>query len=113
MIQVYGIKNCDSVKKALAFFKKHNLEFELHDFKTQAVGCDKVSFWLQKTQIKTLFNSKSTTYRTLGLKEKNLDEAGMAEWLCKENLLIKRPVIEFDDKLVIGFNEDSYQGEFL
>lgn len=113
MIKIYGIKNCDSVKKALTFFKKHNIEFELHDFKTQAVGCDKISFWLLKTQIKVLFNSKSTTYRTLGLKEKNLDEKGMAEWLCKENLLIKRPVIEFNDTLVVGFNEDSYQGAFL
>lgn len=113
MIQVYGIKNCDSVKKALAFFKKHNLEVAFHDFKTQAVGCEEISSWLLKTQIKTLFNSKSTTYRTLNLKEKNLDEDGMAEWLCKENLLIKRPVIEFNDTLVVGFNEDSYQGAFL
>jgi arsenate reductase len=113
MIEVYGIKNCDSVKKALAFFKKHNLEFRLHDFKTQAVGCDKISSWLEKIPLKTLFNSKSTTYRTLQLKEKNLDETGMTEWLCKENLLIKRPVIEFNDTLVIGFNEDSYQGAFL
>lgn len=113
MIQVYGIKNCDSVKKALVFFKKNNLEFTLHDFKTQPVGCDKVSSWLQIIPIKTLFNAKSTTYRTLGLKEKNLDDSGMAEWLCKENLLIKRPVIEFNGTLVVGFNEDNYQGAFL
>jgi arsenate reductase len=113
MLQVYGIKNCDSVKKALAFLKKHNIDFELYDFKTQPVECDKISSWLTKTQMKTLFNSKSTTYRTLGLKEKNLDEKGMLEWLCKENLLIKRPVIEFNDTLVVGFNEDSYQGAFL
>lgn len=113
MIRVYGIKNCESVKKALAFFKKHHLEFELHDFKIEPLECSKISLWLEKMPIKTLFNAKSTTYRTLKLKEKNLDESGMAEWLCKENLLIKRPVIEFNDTLVVGFNEEHYQGAFL
>ncbi|DAB30877.1 MAG TPA: arsenate reductase family protein [Sulfurimonas sp. UBA12504] len=113
MIEVYGIKNCDSVKKALAFFKKHHLDYVLHDFKTQVLGCDKINLWLQQTEIKKLFNSKSTTYRTLALKDKNLSEKEMIEWLCKENLLIKRPVIEYNNKLIIGFNETDYQGEFL
>ena len=113
MIKVYGIKNCDSVKKALNFFKKHNLEYLLHDFKTESVSCDKVSFWLESVEMKTLFNSRSTTYRTFALKEKNLDEAGQKEWLCRENLLIKRPVVEFNDKIIVGFKEENYQGVFL
>lgn len=113
MIEVYGIKNCDSVKKALAFFKKHSLEYSLHDFKTQPVGCDKMDFWLKGIEIKKLFNAKSTSYRTLALKDKNLNDAEMAEWLCKENLLIKRPVIEFNNRVIVGFNETDYQGAFL
>ena len=113
MIQVYGIKNCDSVKKALKFFKKHDLEYELFDFKTQELPCSKITEWLQKTEMKTLFNSRSTTYRTLKLKELNLDEPAQAEWLCKENLLIKRPVVEFNDTLLVGFNEENYTRSFL
>ena len=113
MIQVYGIKNCDSVKKALSFFKKHDLKYELQDFKSDPVSCDKVSSWLQNVDMKTLFNARSTTYRNLKLKEMNLDEAAQKEWLCKENLLIKRPVIEFNNRVIVGFNEENFKGVFL
>lgn len=113
MIKVYGIKNCDSVKKALSFFKKHNLAYELHDFKEKSVSCDTIASWLQKSDIKSLFNSRSTTYRTLKLKELNLDDNAKSEWLCKENMLIKRPVVEFESNLLVGFNEDDYKGVFL
>ena len=113
MIKVYGIKNCDSVKKALSFFKKHDLEYELHDFKSNPVLCDVVSTWLKEVDIKTLFNARSTTYRNLKLREMNLDEAAQKEWLCKENLLIKRPVVEFNGKVIVGFNEDNFKGVFL
>jgi Spx/MgsR family transcriptional regulator len=112
MIKVYGIKNCDSVKKALKFFKEHNIDYTLCDFKTQSVGCKEVSRWLEKVNIKTLFNARSTSYRNLKLKELNLDEAGQKEWLCKENLLIKRPVVEFDDTVIVGYNEDTYITNF-
>jgi arsenate reductase-like glutaredoxin family protein len=63
--------------------------------------------------MKTLFNTRSTSYRNLKLKELNLDEDGQKEWLCKENLLIKRPVVEFKDEVIIGFNEEIYQRSFL
>ena len=112
MLNIYGIKNCDSVKKALKFFKDHDIEYKLYDFKEESVGCSKISDWLKKTDIKTLFNSRSTTYRNLKLKELNLDEDGQKEWLCKENLLIKRPVIEFDDELIVGYNEQKYLSIF-
>lgn len=113
MIEIYGIKNCDSVKKALSFFKKHNLVYNFHDFKTEELTCSKIEEWLQKTTIKTLFNARSTTYRTLKLKELNLDEEELQKWLCKENLLIKRPVIEYQDELIVGFNEENYTRTFL
>jgi len=113
MIEIYGIKNCDSVKKALAFFKKHSLEYTLHDFKETPVGCTKIDAWLEQVDMKSLFNSKSTTYRNLKLKELDLNEEGQKEWLCKENLLIKRPVIEFNGKVLVAFNEDIYTRSFL
>ena len=113
MIQLYGIKNCDSVKKAIKFFKENNLSYQLFDFKAEKLPCDKISDWLTQTDIKTLFNSRSTTYRNLKLKELNLDETAQAEWLCKENLLIKRPVVEFNGKVIVGYKEENYQRSFL
>lgn len=113
MVKVYGIKNCDSVKKALAFFKKHDINYELIDFKEHGVTLAKVQEWLQHTDIKTLLNSRSTTYRTLKLKELELDEQQKMEYLVKEPLLIKRPVIEFDGNVLVGFNEAIYTRSFL
>lgn len=113
MIQIYGIKNCDSVKKALSFFKKHDIEYHLNDFKTEPVECEKITSWLLHVDMKTLFNSRSTSYRNLKLKELELDENGQKEWLCKENLLIKRPVIELNDQVIVGFNEANYAELFL
>jgi Spx/MgsR family transcriptional regulator len=113
MIEVYGIKNCDSVKKALKFFKEHNLKYTLHDFKEKALSCDTLSSWLKQVDMKTLFNTRSTTYRNLKLKELKLSEEEQKEWLCKENLLIKRPVLSYKDKILVGFNEENYKGVFL
>jgi arsenate reductase (glutaredoxin) len=113
MLKIYGIKNCGSVKKALSFFKEHNLEYEFQDLKKENVSCDEVSSWLKQVDMKTLFNTKGTTYRKLGLKELNLDDNGKKEWLCKENMLIKRPVIEYGDKVVVAFDEEVYKGVFL
>ena len=112
-MKVYGIKTCGSVKKALKFFDERGIKYEFHDFKKNPVGCDKIEEWLKKVDINTLFNKRGTKYRQLKLKELNLDENGMKEWLCKENLLIKRPVIELDNgDVIVGFDEEKYKEIF-
>jgi arsenate reductase len=112
-MKVYGIKTCESVKKALKFFNDKAIEYEFHDFKKEPIGCDKIDEWLKKVAINTLFNKRGTKYRQLKLKELNLDENGMREWLCKENLLIKRPVIELENgDVIVGFDEEKYREIF-
>ena len=113
MLKVYGIKNCDSVKKALKFFKTNEIDYELIDFKSTPVDCATINRWLQTVDLKTLFNTRGTTYRTLGLKAMNLTDEEKAAWLCKENMLIKRPVIEYDDNVIVAFNQTQYEGTFL
>jgi len=112
MIKMYGISTCGSIKKAKNFFKDNNIEFEFIDFKKTPIGCEKIDEWLSQVDIKLLFNSRGTKYRTLKLKELNLDEAGKKEWLCKENLLIKRPVIEYNGKVIVAFDEEKYKEIF-
>jgi Spx/MgsR family transcriptional regulator len=113
MLRIYGIKNCGSVKKAIAFFSDHNIEFELIDLKKVSVGSEKVDQWLKQVEMKKLFNASSSTYRNLKLKELNLDESAKREWLIKENMLIKRPVVEHNGKVLIAFDEEIYKKEFL
>ncbi len=112
-MKLYGIKTCGSVRKAIKFFKDNNIEFELIDFKKTVVGEKEISYWLTKVSIDKLFNSKGTKYRTLKLKELNLDDKGKKEWLIKENMLIKRPVIEYKDQVIVAFDEETYKATFL
>ena len=113
MIKVYGIKTCGSVRNALKFFKENNIKVEFVDFKTYTPNKEQVSTWASKVDINILFNSKGTKYKTLGLKELNLDEQGKKEWLEKEPMLYKRPVIEYGDKVIVAWNEEEYKKIFL
>jgi Spx/MgsR family transcriptional regulator len=108
MLKIYGIKNCDSVRKAINYLKSHDIKYEFIDFRETPVGHDTIASWLQHTDINTLFNSRGTTYRTLKLKELSLSDTDKQTWLAKENMLIKRPVIVFDNKVIVGYNESQY-----
>jgi len=113
MVIIYGIKNCDSVKKVLDFFKSNAIEYSFVDFKTNPVNEQKIASWSTKIGNTILFNTKGTTYRTLNLKSLDLDENGKVEWMAKDNRLIKRPVIEYNENLIVGFNLSQLQGTFL
>ena len=108
MLNIYGIKNCDSVRKAIKYLKVNEIAYEFIDFRETPVNADTISSWLKGTDINTLFNTRGTTYRTLKLKELNLSDEDKALWLSKENMLIKRPVIAFENKVIVGYNETHY-----
>ena len=112
MIKVYGIKNCDSVKKALKYLKSNDIPFEFIDFRETPVDQNIIDKWLEHTDISTLLNTKGTTYRTLKLKELDLDNEAKKIWLAKENMLIKRPVITLDNEVIVGYNESLYNTLF-
>jgi Spx/MgsR family transcriptional regulator len=111
MLKIYGIKNCDSVRKALKFLKSRNIPFSFIDFRETPAEEETIRAWLAYTDIHTLFNTRSTTYRTLKLKAVELDDETKITWLAKENMLIKRPVIVLDEKVLIGYNEAEYSDQ--
>ena len=109
---VYGITTCGSVKKATTFLKNKNIDFEFVDFKKYNPTIDEITRWSAKAGMDRLFNTKGTKYKTLGLDYKAMDEKTKTEWLSKEPLLIKRPVIEDGEKLIVGFDEKVYEESF-
>ena len=113
MVRLYGIKNCDSVRKAVKFLKTHDIPYTLIDFRETPVDEATIRRWLEKSDLKTLFNTRGTTYRTLGLKALDLSDEEKRGWLEKENMLIKRPVLEFEDKVIVGYNESEYKNTLL
>ena len=97
----------------MKFFKENEIEFEFIDFKKTQINEENIDYWLSKISIDKLFNNRGTKYRTLKLKELNLDSEGKKEWLIKENMLIKRPVIEYNDSVIVAFDDELYKATFL
>ncbi len=99
------------MRKAVKFCKTHDIEYTFIDFRESPVDEEVISEWLAAgATIKALFNSRSTTYRRLKLKDKNLNDQEKIEWLAKENLLLKRPILSLDDgRVVVGFDEATYK----
>ena len=74
---------------------------------------DLIDSWVEKSDINLLFNARGTKYRTLKLKELNLDDGGKIQWLKKEPMLLKRPLVEYNGKVLVAFNEEIYKETFL
>lgn len=111
-MKVYGITTCGSVKKALSFFKAHAIAYTFYDLKREHISEATLNTWLQKQPLSLIFNTKGTTYKTLGLSKEMGDEE-KKQWLLKEHLLFKRPIIECDDDgLLVGFDEALYLRTF-
>ncbi len=109
-MKVYGIKSCSTVAKATKFLRENNIDFDFFDYKKDSVGEEKINEWLNSVGIDIIFNKKGQKYRQLGLKDLNLDDNGKIKWLAKENLLLKRPIIELDKgQIIVGFNEEDYK----
>ncbi len=108
-MNVYGITTCGSVKKAISFFKTHNIDYTFYDLKTVTITPQKLEEWLTKQPLSVILNTKGTKFRTLKL-PKELSDSQKQEWLLKEPLLFKRPIVECDDgSLLVGFDEQRYQ----
>ena len=113
MIKVYGIKTCGSVRNALKFFKDHNIEVDVVVFISTRMDLETVKKLSQKVDINLLFFFFFTKYKTMNLKELNLDEQAKKEYLANEPMLFKRPVIEYGDKIVVAWDEEEYKKIFL
>ncbi|MBN2647571.1 MAG: Spx/MgsR family RNA polymerase-binding regulatory protein [Thiotrichales bacterium] len=110
---IYGIANCDSVRKARAFLQQHQLDYQFHDFKKVGIARSDLQKWLQLCSSSELINQKSRTWRTLSNEEQDLlkqvplsDEA--LNLLQAQPTLLKRPLLIQQDRLLLGFNEAEY-----
>lgn len=111
MITVYGIPNCNSVKKALDWLQQKGIDYTFHDFKKKGVDAAKLQQWTTELGVAKLVNTKGTTWRGLSEAEKAAaaTEAGALQLMQEKTSVIKRPLIERDGKAIaIGFDESSY-----
>jgi arsenate reductase len=110
MITVYGIPNCDTIKKTLDWLKKNKIEYEFHDYKKSGISKEKLSAWSKKVGWEVLLNRKSTTWKSLSPQEQQAvtTQASAIKEMMKNNSIIKRPVIESGDVILVGFNDNEF-----
>lgn len=113
MTIIYGIKNCDTVKKARQWLDSHNVDYSFHDFRKDGLEKSKVAQWLEKVGPDTLINKRGTTWKQLPEPEKTrLTDDRNIDVICDNPTLIKRPVIESGREIIVGFKESDFQNLF-
>jgi arsenate reductase len=109
-ITIYGIKNCDTMKKARAFLDKGGVTYNFHDYKTQGIDRAKLESWAKKVGWEILLNRSGTTFRKVPEKDKEgLTEKKAVALMMDQPSMIKRPVLEIGGgKILVGFKPGEY-----
>ena len=108
-ITIYGIKNCDTMKKARAWLGQRGVAYDFHDYKTAGIERDRLERWCRKAGWETLLNRAGTTFRKLPDKNKQaLDEKKAIALMLDQPSMIKRPVLARGRKLLVGFSPEKY-----
>ncbi len=109
-IVIYGIKNCDTMQKAFKWLDNHKMIYVFHNYKEEGISKEKLEEWLNHFETSVLINTKGTTYRNLDEKAKtSITNKGKAIKLMMENTsLIKRPVLETAQGILLGFREEDW-----
>ena len=112
-ITIYGIKNCDTMKKARAWLDGQRVAYVFHDYKTAGIERARLARWCDEVGWETLLNRAGTTFRKLPDKDKQAIDAGKAiALMLAQPSLIKRPVLDLGGELLVGFKPEAYREAF-
>jgi arsenate reductase len=111
-LTIYGIKNCDTMKKARAWLDGHGVKYDFHDYKSEGIGKEKLKEWCDEHGWEALLNRAGTTFRKLpdGDRE-GLNENKALALMLEQPSMIKRPVLDLGKKRLVGFKPDVYAKE--
>jgi len=109
-VTIYGIRNCDTMKKARAWLDQHGVDYAFHDYKVAGIDRTQLERWTKKVGWETLLNRAGTTFKKLPDKEKDgITLAKAIALMLKQPSMIKRPVLEASGgKLLVGFKPEQY-----
>lgn len=112
-VTIYGIKNCDTMKKARAWLADRSIETTFHDYKVSGVDRVHLERWCAEAGWETVLNRAGTTFRKLDEADKqDLDAKKAIALMLAQPSMIKRPVIEADGRILVGFKPDLYEQFF-
>ncbi|KZY43748.1 MULTISPECIES: ArsC family reductase [unclassified Oleiphilus] len=108
-VKIYGIKACDTMKKALTWLEEHDIDFEFQDYKKTAIDEQSLEDWLSQVPWDQLINKRGTTWRKLSDEDKSdIDNAKAISLIQSNNSMIKRPVLKIGNQIHLGFKADNY-----
>jgi Spx/MgsR family transcriptional regulator len=111
--KIYGIKNCDTMKKAFKWLDAQGINYDFQDYKKTAPSQDQATNWVNTLGWENVINKRGTTWRKLDEDTKNAMSEELAVQVMLENpSIIKRPILEHQDKTLLGFKEAEYQALF-
>jgi len=107
---IYGIKNCGTMKKAFLWLEENGVAYTFHDYKTKGVTKEKIMHWLSQKSLTDLINTSGTTFKKLSEQEKTLlgDTNKAIELMIEKTSMIKRPLVETGNEVLLGFNPDFW-----
>lgn len=110
---LYGIRNCDTMKKAWTWLDQHGVAYAFHDYKKEGVDAATLVGWARQVGWERLLNRAGTTFRKLPEADRrDIDETKATGLMVAQPSMIKRPVLETDGKLLVGFRPEEYQAAF-
>ena len=110
-ITIYGIKNCDTMKKARAWLESAGVGCEFHDYKASGIDRKRLEAWCKEAGWETLLNRAGTTFRKLPEADKaGLDEKKAIALMLAQPSMIKRPVLDLGGRILVGFKPETYKG---
>ncbi len=112
-VTLYGIKNCDTMKKARAWLDAHGVPYRFHDYKAEGIERARLQGWARTVGWEALLNRSGTTFRKLPDTDKQgLTAARAMTLMLAQPSIIRRPVLEQGERLLIGFKPEDYAVEF-
>ncbi|MDX5375549.1 MAG: ArsC family reductase [Gammaproteobacteria bacterium] len=113
MTILYGIKNCDTVKKARKWLDAHGVDYRFHDVRADGLDEVRLRGWVSELGWEALVNRRGTTWRQLPADvRESIDEAAAIALMLEHPALIKRPVLDLGERRVVGFSDQAYAGLF-
>ncbi len=110
MYVIYGIKNCDTMKKAMKWLDDHGIEYQFHDYRKDGVDEKKLRAWCDEQGWQTLLNRRGTTWRKLPDEIKDgIDQESAIKLMLEQPAMIKRPVLDLGPFVRVGFKADEYE----
>ncbi len=106
---LYGIANCDKVRAARKWLASRGIDYRFHDFRKDGLTTTQIEQWLAHQPLSALLNKRSTTWRQLSEEDRNAIEQGVLSKLICHPTLIKRPVLDTGDQILVGFDPQNWQ----